>query len=91
MLRPPDLDTDRGQLVWDTLNAAASGDVPALRSLLEQDRELAHEYSPLDFAVREGHLEAVQLLLAAGAPLAWATRRGHASIVLMLQRAGATR
>jgi ankyrin repeat protein len=38
-----------------------------LRRLLQRDPSLASEYSPLGFAVREGHLEAVQVLLGAGA------------------------
>src|SRR3989442_8485672 len=67
MIRPPELHSDRGQDVWDTITAAASGDVLELRRLLERDPVLSREYSPLGFAVREGHLEAVRLLLDAGA------------------------
>jgi ankyrin repeat protein len=67
MVKPPELETDRGQLVWETVNAAATGDVGALRDLLQRDPALATEYSPLGFAVREGHLDAVRILLDAGA------------------------
>jgi len=67
MIKPPELLSDRGQDVWDTLTAAASGDVLTLRRLLERDPTLSRDYSPLGFAVREGHLEAVRLLLDAGA------------------------
>ena len=67
MIRPSELHSDRGQDVWDTITAAASGDVLELRRLLERDPALSREYSPLGFAVREGHLEAVRVLLDAGA------------------------
>jgi ankyrin repeat protein len=67
VIRPVDLETDRGQDIWATLTAASAGDVKALSELLTRDPSLATEYSPLGYAVREGHLEAVRLLLAAGA------------------------
>jgi ankyrin repeat protein len=67
VIKPPELETDRGQLIWETLTAASAGNVAALRGLLSKDQTLATEYSPLGYAVREGHLEAVQVLLGAGA------------------------
>jgi ankyrin repeat protein len=67
VIKPPELESDRGQLIWHTLTAASAGNVPALRELLSADPTLATEYSPLGYAVREGHLEAVQMLLGAGA------------------------
>ena len=67
MIKPPELESDRGQLIWDTLTAASAGNVRALRELLSSDPTLATEYSPLGHAVREGHLEAVRILLDAGA------------------------
>jgi ankyrin repeat protein len=68
VIKPPELDTDRGRDVWETISAAATGDVPVLRRVLERDPDLARsEYSPLRLAVREGHLEAVRVLLDAGA------------------------
>jgi ankyrin repeat protein len=63
MIRPPELRSD----VWDTITAAAAGDTVALGRLLTSDPALAREYSPLRFAVREGHIWAVRLLLDAGA------------------------
>jgi ankyrin repeat protein len=67
LIKPPELESDRGQLIWHTLTAASAGNVRALRELLSADPTLATEYSPLGYAVREGHLEAVQILLGAGA------------------------
>lgn len=68
MIKPSELDSDRGRDVWNTITAAAAGDVSTLQRLLERDPDLARsEYAPLRFAVREGHLEAVRILLDAGA------------------------
>jgi ankyrin repeat protein len=57
----------RGRDVWDTIVAARAGDAAALRTLLARDPNLVRYDEPLHFAVREGHLEAVQVLLDAGA------------------------
>ena len=63
----------RGEDVWQVLTAARVGDLDSLRGALERDPSLvAAGYwymQPLHFAVREGHLEAVQLLVSAGADL----------------------
>jgi ankyrin repeat protein len=67
MIKPAELETDRGQQIWATLTAASTGDVTTLGELVTRDPSLANEYSPIGHAVREGHLEAVRLLLAAGA------------------------
>ena len=79
MIRPAVLESERphgpwscrGCDVWDTLSAAAAGDAATLRRLLASDPNLYRaEYwytQPLDLAVREGHLEAVRILLEAGA------------------------
>lgn len=71
MIKPTELDSDSGQQIWETITAAATGDVPSLRRLLERDQALGRgEYGytpPLHFAVREGHLQAVRVLLDAGA------------------------
>jgi ankyrin repeat protein len=79
MIKPAELATDlphgpwscRGCDIWDTIQAAATGDTDVLRRLLERDPNLyraAYWYAqPIHFAVREGHLEAVQILLDAGA------------------------
>ena len=87
--------------MWDTICAAAAGDVAALRRLLERDPNLYRaEYwytQPIHFAVREGHLEAVQMLLDAGAdPAAVGLRedlvitardRGHEAVARLLEEA----
>ena len=71
MIKPPELESDRGRDVWDTITAAAAGDTATLRRLIERDRNLSRaEYfyaPPILFAVREGHAEAVRILLDAGA------------------------
>src|SRR5262245_59351358 len=106
MIKPEELESDAGQPTWDTIVAAAEGDVITLRGLLERDPRLARAaywYSPaVHFAVREGHLEAVQLLLDAGAHPEWnglhdgsliqmASERGHAMIARLLEDARARR
>ena len=59
--------------MWDTFQAAATGDVQALTRLLKGDPDLYRaEYwytQPIRFAVREGHVDAVRILLDAGADL----------------------
>src|SRR2546428_13334069 len=79
MIKPPELASDapfgswscRGCDVWDAICAAVAGDAEALRRLLERDPNLyraGYWYTqPIHFAVREGHLEAVRVLLEAGA------------------------
>jgi ankyrin repeat protein len=111
MIRPDELTSElphgpwscRGCDVWDTICAAAAGDVAALRRLLERDPNLYRaEYwytQPIHFAVREGHLEAVQILLDAGAdPAAVGLRedlvivardRGHEAVARLLEDARA--
>ena len=95
MIKPPELDSEEGGIVWNALTASDDGDVDALRRLVERDPRLSRAeywYTPaIHFAVREGHLEAVQLLLDAGADPEWnglhdgsliamARDRGHAEI-----------
>ena len=62
-----------GEDVWPLLNAARNGDLARLRALLARDPTLVRaEYwytPPLYFAVREGHLDAVKLLVETGAEL----------------------
>ena len=71
MVRPTELDSLTFPQTWEAMVAAAAGDVPALRALLAADPRLAageYWYTPVvHFAVREGHADAVQLLLDAGA------------------------
>jgi ankyrin repeat protein len=97
MIKPEDIESED---VWDTLVAAESGDVPALRRLIERDATLVsagYFYTPaIHFAVREGHVDAVRLLLDAGADPEWngyydgslvemARDRGHITIVSLLE------
>ncbi|MDE0026979.1 MAG: ankyrin repeat domain-containing protein [Spirochaetaceae bacterium] len=73
LIKPRELDGGRGMATWEVLTAARAGDEAALRAALERDSTLANAaywyMPPLHFAVREGHLEAVRLLVAAGADL----------------------
>ena len=100
IIKPEDLDPAEGEATWNTLTAAADGDVAALRELLARNPRLSRAeywYTPaIHFAVREGHVEAVRLLLDAGADpesnglydgslIAMARDRGHASIVRVLE------
>jgi ankyrin repeat protein len=98
MIKPDDMGSD----VWGVIGAAANGDVATLHRLLEHAPDLARaEYwytAPLHFAVREGHLEAVSVLLEAGAdpaavgftgddPITVARDRGHEPILRALEEA----
>lgn len=98
MIRPPDIEDD----VWVIITSAATGDVPAMRRLLERDPNLSRKgyfYTPpIHFAVREGHPEAVQTLIDSGADSEWnghygdsliemAKERGHHTVVTVLERA----
>ena len=106
MIRPQELAGEEGRDRWDTIRAAAGGDTAALRALLHRDPALARAefwYTPaIHFAVREGHAEAVRLLLDAGADPEWnglhdgdlvrmARERGHAAIVELLETERARR
>ncbi len=102
MIKPPELESDGGRAIWDTITAAATGDTLALRRLPDRDPGLSHpEYwytRPIHFAVREGHLEAVRMLLEAGADpesnglhdgslIAMARDRGHEAVAQLLDDA----
>jgi ankyrin repeat protein len=101
MIRPRELESDGGDAIWNTITAAASGDAPRLQRLLESDPSLSRAgyfYThPIHFAVREGHLDAVRLLLEAGADPEWngydvslvemARERGHESVARLLEEA----
>jgi ankyrin repeat protein len=98
MIRPPELASD----AWEALSAAAAGDVETLRRQLARDPDLhRREYwytPPLYFAVREGHEDAVRLLLEAGADpatvciddqdlAAVARDRGHEAVARLIDGA----
>jgi len=101
MIKPVDLDTVDGRDRWDTIVAASAGEVETLRRLLGRDPRLARAtywYAPaVHFAVREGHIEAVRLLLDAGADpernglhdrnlVEMARERGHEQIAETLEQ-----
>jgi ankyrin repeat protein len=71
MIKPLELDSEDNRGVWEVLTASADGDVTTLRHWLAKDVRLCRAeywYLPaVHFAVREGHDEAAQLLLDAGA------------------------
>ena len=90
----------RGCDIWDTMSAACEGDVAALETLLERDPNLYRaEYwytQPIHFAVREGHVDALRVLLDAGADPGWvgleredlvtvARDRGHNEVAQLLE------
>ena len=106
MIKPFDLAARGGDDTWETLVAASTGDVVTLRRLLERDPRLARAeywYLPaVHFAAREGHADAVRLLLDAGADpernglndrslSEMARERGHDEIAQMLERTRARR
>jgi ankyrin repeat protein len=98
MIRPDELASERphgpwscrGCDVWDVLRAAALGDVAALRRLLARDPNLYRaEYwytRPIHIAVREGHLEAVGVLLEAGADPSDVTLTGDDVVTIARDR-----
>lgn len=104
LIKPVELESETGRDTWDTIVAASSGDVATLRRLLERHPRLAHAaywYAPaIHFAAREGYVDAVRLLLDAGADpeenglndrtlIDMARERGHEQVAEMLERARA--
>ncbi len=88
--------------IWELLQAARSGCVKTIARLVEKDPSLVHaDYwytPPIHFAVREGHLDAVKLLVEAGADAShrsldgeetlmdFASDRGHVDVVDFLKQ-----
>ena len=68
LIKPRELESGPGEATWAVLTAARAGDVAALKGALERDPTLVGAgywyMPPLHFAVREGHLDAVRLLVA---------------------------
>jgi ankyrin repeat protein len=102
MIKPADID----DITWEVLTAANSGDAAAMRRLLAEDparSQSGYFYTtPIHFAVREGHLEIVRMLLDAGGDSEWnghygaslidlAKERNHDDIVKLLEQASALR
>lgn len=83
--------------MWDTLIASRAGDLQRVCELLDKDSSLVNaDYwyvPPIQFAVREGHLDVVKVLVEAGADTShrsldgretlmdFAKDRGHARVV----------
>ena len=69
MLKPDELETEEGRDVWEMLVASSQGDIVSIRRLIDKNPALSRAefwYSPaIHFAVREGQMEAVRLLLTA--------------------------
>jgi ankyrin repeat protein len=101
LIKPVELEAAEGRDTWDTIVAACAGDVATLQRLLARDPRLARAgywYAPaIHFAVRDGHVEAVRLLLDAGADpeqnglndrnlIEMARERGHEHIARILEQ-----
>jgi len=72
------------------LTASVEGDTASIRSLLERDRNLYragfYYNQPLYYAVREGHLDAVRILLEAGADPAGLGSEGESLVTVARDR-----
>lgn len=108
-IQPETLKTDKevpfsggaGNEVWSMLAACAVGNLEVVRELLQKDPSLSNcswaYFSPIHFAVRQGHVDIVRILLGNGAditatgvswqdvPLQIAKDRGYSIIAAMLE------
>jgi len=106
VIRPRELESGRGREAWEVIHASATGDASTLRGLLVRDPSLIDSeyfYAPaIHFAVREGHRDAVEILLEAGADPEWngyhdgslidmARERGYDDIAQLLDEARRSR
>lgn len=113
LLQPAELRSDQGLLwspgrgadVWALIQACTSGDLDAVRALIDKDPALARSHydyrKPLYFAVRENRLEIVRLLLdhdrnpldlwVDDDPLEIARDRGYTEMEQLLSRTLETR
>jgi ankyrin repeat protein len=86
MIKPPDIEDDN----WEIIVAAATGDAPKLRRLLDRNPTLGcrgyFHTPPIHFAVREGHAEIVRMLLDAGADSEWEGYYGDSLIEMAKER-----
>ena len=75
------------------IDAARRGDVVAIEQLLEQGSDVnaarGDGMTALHFAAELGHVEAVRILLRAGADVAAGTRIGHFTPLHLASRGGA--
>lgn len=100
LIRSEDIGSDED--TWAMINAARSGDTGAMKTLMDRRPGIEHSdhwyTTPMHFAVREGHMDAVKLLLEAGVdPGVWryggdplpvvARDRGHEELARMLEQA----
>uniref|UniRef100_A0A6S8PN07 Uncharacterized protein n=2 Tax=Dunaliella tertiolecta TaxID=3047 RepID=A0A6S8PN07_DUNTE len=77
-------------------SAAQQGNVAKLQKILNKNPEAVHSdgaqdttgYSPLHYAARAGHLEAVRILIASGANVNAATRAGRATPLMRAAHMG---
>lgn len=110
MIQPDELKSDQfvlssggqGTDVWEMITSCISGDLQNVQKLLDKEASLSNcqwaYFTPIHFAVREGHIDIVKLLLKFGAdataktiswqdsPLTKARDRGYQEIAELLEQ-----